>query len=64
MNGQMKTFEEKTKMIENFFENQNTSDIKNENLKFDMRGYQKFLNENNIHGLDVTKDIMNKFIIE
>ena len=59
---QTKTFEEKTKMVADFFENQKNSNIKTENLKFDMRGYQKFLDENNVHGLDVTKDTMDKFI--
>ena len=59
---QTKTFEEKTKMVVDFFENQNISNSENENLKFDFRGYQKFLDENNVHGLDVKKDIIDKFI--
>lgn len=62
MTRQEKTFEEKTKMVADFFENQNISNSENENLKFDMREYKKFLDENNVHGLDVTKDTIDKFV--
>ena len=53
---------EKQRIVEDYIKRQNDAKLDSKDLGFDLRGYQKYLNENNIHGFNVTEDIMNRFI--
>lgn len=58
MNGQ-KTFNEKLNIAEKFISTVNPYD-RAPNLKFDLRGYAKYVKEHNLEG-NVPVDVMNMF---
>ena len=60
MTGQMSVFKQKQRLVEEFIERINPY----ENpvpLQFDLRGYSKYLKDNNLTGKDVSDEILKKF---
>ena len=65
MNGQtVLSKNEKREMIREFSERVNPYDPPKPTYKMDLRGYAKYLDENNIQGPDVTEEVMAKFIVQ
>ncbi len=65
MNGQtVLSKNEKREMIREFIERVNPYDPPKPTYKMDLRGYAKYLDENNIQGPDVTEEVMAKFIVQ
>ena len=60
MSGQMKSYSEKKEMVEHFIEKCNPYQPLNP-LKFDLRGYAKYIEENEISYSQVTPEILEKF---
>ena len=61
MNGQMSSFEEKKKIVDNYLAQ---TDVYKPlvSLKFDLRGYADYVEKNNIDSRDVTDDILEMFV--
>lgn len=55
-----KTFNEKLKIVENFIATVNPYE-KSPNLNFDLRGYAKYVRDNNLTRKNITTDVMNMF---
>lgn len=62
MSGQMKTFEEKQRMMDEFIEKTNPYK-ESEPLRFDLRGYAEYIKKNNIKSDMITEDIMALFAL-
>ena len=60
MNGQMMSFKEKNTIVDNFISRINPYE-KPHPLKFDLRGYSKYVTENNLSADEITDKIMEKF---
>lgn len=60
MNGPMSAYKEKQQIADSFIERLNPYE-KLTPLRFDLRGYAKFLKENGISGKDVPSDVVEKF---
>lgn len=60
MTGQMSVFKQKQKIVDEFIERVNPYEIPKP-LNFDIRGYAKYLKENNISGKKVSDSIFKKF---
>lgn len=60
MNGQMKSYNEKMAIIENFIAKVNPYEAP-QPLNFDLRGYATYLKEQGLSGKHVPKSVMEKF---
>ena len=60
MAGQTMSFEEKQKLVQTFIETVNPYE-KKPGLKFDLRGYAKYLDEHNIPGNNVPPSVVKMF---
>lgn len=60
MNGQMKSFKEKQRIVDNFIARVKPYE-KITPLKFDLRGYSAYLKEHNIPGNNVPEHVMKMF---
>jgi hypothetical protein len=60
MAGQTMSFEKKQRMVQSFIEAVNPYE-KKPSLKFDLRGYSKYLSEHNIPGNDVPLSVVKMF---
>lgn len=60
MNGQMKSYKEKMTIVDEYLSRFDPYK-KLEPLKFDLRGYAKYLKENNISGKNVSTDVVKMF---
>lgn len=60
MGGQMKSYKEKMAIVDEFISRVNPYQ-KPESLRFDLRGYAKYLKDHNISGKNVSEDIVKMF---
>ena len=60
MNGQMTSFSEKQKLVDEFNIRIRPYE-EHENLHFDLRGYAKYLKEHGLSGKEVSEEIIKKF---
>lgn len=60
MNGQMKSFSEKQKMVDDFIARINPYE-KQPPLRFDFHGYAKYVKEHGLTNQTITDSIMQKF---
>ncbi len=60
MNGQMKSFKEKQQIADEFI-NRTKPYAPQGTLKFDLRGYAKYIKEHNISGKSVPEDVVKRF---
>ena len=58
--GLMKSFSEKQKLVEDFNARIRPYE-EHENLRFDLRGYAKYLKEHGMHGKEVSEEIIKMF---
>lgn len=57
MSGQTKSFSEKQKLVDDFNARIRPYE-EHENLRFDLRGYAKYLKEHGMHGKEVSAEII------
>ena len=60
MSGQTKSFSEKQKLVDDFNARIRPYE-EHENLRFDLRGYAKYLKEHGLHGKEVPAEILKMF---
>ncbi len=61
MNGRKKSYKEKQRIVEEFIEKGRIYETQ-PTLKFDLRGYAKYLKENNLSGKNIDESITSMFV--